>query len=81
VQVDTSRQVTSVSGPSKSGKRVLVARVVGRGNLITVTGAGINDPEDLWSRMLDWMDVTHFRSIGSAPSGTVGPELGVEQGA
>lgn len=46
-------QLISISGPSKSGKTVLVERVVGRENLITVTGAGIKTGDDLWHRVLD----------------------------
>ena len=53
--LDTKGQVVSLSGPSKSGKTVLVERVVGLENLITVTGAGIDLPSDVWERVLDWM--------------------------
>jgi hypothetical protein len=55
--IDTQGQVISISGPSKSGKTVLVERVVGTGNLITITGAGINRPDDVWSRILDHLAV------------------------
>ena len=37
----SSTQIASVSGPSKAGKTVLVQRVVGEGNLITVSGASV----------------------------------------
>jgi len=60
-------QVVSISGPSKSGKTVLVERVVSKDNLITTTGAGITKPDDLWDRILDWMNVpietSRFRTI------------------
>jgi hypothetical protein len=78
--LDTPGQVVSISGPSKSGKTVLVEHVVGRDSLITVTGAGIEEPDDLWNRVLDWMDVPHSRTAGSATSGKVGAELGAEGG-
>ena len=39
--------VVSLLGPSKSGKTVLVEKVVGRDNLITITGAGIQSPDDV----------------------------------
>lgn len=53
-------------------------RVVGRDYLITVTGAGIDNPEGLWNRILDWMDAPHSRTSGTATSGKVGAELGIE---
>ena len=74
----TPGQVVSISGPSKSGKTVLVEKVVGRDNLITVTGAGIKEPDDLWDRVLNWMDVPNSRTMGSSTSGKVGGELAVE---
>ena len=47
--------VISVSGPSKSGKTVLIKKVVQEDCLITVRGAGIASSDDLWNRVLDWM--------------------------
>jgi len=60
--LETTGQVVSLSGPSKSGKTVLVERVVGRDFLIPVSGAGIKSPDDVWTRVLDWMDVPHSTS-------------------
>lgn len=48
--------IVSISGPSKSGKSVLVKKVVDTDNLIVVSGATIKAPEDLWLRVLGWMD-------------------------
>jgi hypothetical protein len=48
--------IVSISGPSKSGKSVLVKKVVDADNLIVVSGATIKIAEDLWSRVLSWMD-------------------------
>ncbi len=48
-------QVVSLSGPSKSGKTVLIERVVGLSNLIPIGGASIKTPDEVWSRALDWM--------------------------
>lgn len=53
--LDTPGELVSVSGPSKSGKTVLIEKVAGRENLITVTGAGIANASDIWDRTLDWM--------------------------
>jgi hypothetical protein len=52
----TPRQIASVSGPSKSGKSVLVKRVVHRDHLITVSGAEIGSANDFWSAVLDNID-------------------------
>jgi hypothetical protein len=64
--LDTPGQIVSLSGPSKSGKTVLVERVVGRDSLISVAGAGIRSPDDVWNRVLDWMNVPHSTSRSSS---------------
>jgi hypothetical protein len=46
--------IISLSGPSKSGKTVLVRKVVGE---IPVSGATIRSGDELWSKVLDWMNV------------------------
>jgi hypothetical protein len=51
----TPNVVVSVSGPSKSGKTVLIKKVVPADNLIPVIGAGITSAENLWERVLAWM--------------------------
>lgn len=58
----TPGEIVSVSGPSKSGKTVLIEKVAGRDNLITVTGAGISDASQIWDRALDWMDMPSQRT-------------------
>ena len=72
----TPGEIVSVSGPSKSGKTVLVERVVGQDDLITVTGAGVRTPDMLWERVLDWMGAPHSTSEESvnSRSGTVSAE-------
>jgi hypothetical protein len=74
----TPGEIVSISGPSKSGKTVLIERVVGSDNLITVTGAGITNPEKLWDRILDWMDapVSTGESKGSGTS--MAARVGIE---
>ncbi|MBX3191890.1 MAG: hypothetical protein KF819_33170 [Labilithrix sp.] len=54
--IATKGQIVSLSGPSKSGKTVLVERVVGKDKLVPVVGAGIKDPDGVWTRVLDWLD-------------------------
>src|ERR1043165_3286111 len=57
--IRSSTQIASISGPSKAGKTVLVQRVVGMGNLITVSGASVRAPDQLWERVLDWYGEPH----------------------
>ncbi|MBA3499532.1 MAG: hypothetical protein H0T65_04110 [Deltaproteobacteria bacterium] len=57
--IESTGQIASVSGPSKAGKTVLVQRVVGEGHLITVSGASIREPDQLWERILDWYGEPH----------------------
>ena len=58
--------VVSLSGPSKSGKTVLINKVVERDHLITISGASIRQPDDLWSKVLGWMDVPYPDSMTSS---------------
>jgi hypothetical protein len=69
--LDTTGQVVSISGPSKSGKTVLVEKVVGKENLITVTGASIREAPDLWDQVLDWMDFPSTTSSSRTIGGSV----------
>src|SRR5215831_6042601 len=52
---DIPKMVVSISGPSKSGKTVLVTKVVAPENLIHIYGATIKTREDLWSDVIAWM--------------------------
>lgn len=66
----SSTQIASVSGPSKAGKTVLVQRVVGEGNLITVSGASVRTPDQLWERVLDWWGEPHSTTASRAEAAT-----------
>lgn len=70
--LDTPGQLISLAGPSKSGKTVLVERVVGD-NLISISGVGVRQPEDIWGKVLAWM--------GAPSSITSGEQSGREVGA
>lgn len=48
--------IVSLSGPSKTGKTVLIKKVVPDDELITVPGSAITSAENLWERVLRWMD-------------------------
>jgi hypothetical protein len=49
------KMIVSISGPSKSGKTVLVTKVVAPENLIHIYGASIKEPDDLWQNVIAWM--------------------------
>jgi hypothetical protein len=72
----TPGQLISLSGPSKSGKTVLVEKVVGRDNLISISGAGIQHPDDIWDRILDWIDVPQTTSHGRTLTGSADVTVG-----
>jgi hypothetical protein len=59
----TPKVVVSISGPSKSGKTVLVEKVVGADNMILVSGIEVRSGEDLWARVLSWMDAPTSTSV------------------
>lgn len=77
--LETPGQIVSLSGPSKSGKTVLVERVVGRDKLVVVTGAQISTPESFWDLVLTELGEPHQSSAtdttmhsGAATVGTKG---------
>jgi hypothetical protein len=53
--IATPKMVVSISGPSKSGKTVLIEKTVGKDNLIIVSGAEVGSGDELWSRVVGWM--------------------------
>ncbi|WP_298297037.1 hypothetical protein [uncultured Litoreibacter sp.] len=80
---DIENSVVSVSGPSKSGKTVLISKIVGTDNLITIPGSAIRQPSDVWRTVLAWMGAPSEISTGKEQvfSGAVdvsgGGEIGV----
>jgi hypothetical protein len=54
--LSTPNVITSLSGPSKSGKTVLAKKLVGDEYLIHVFGAEVTSGAALWERVLNWMD-------------------------
>lgn len=75
--LETPGEVVSVSGPSKSGKTVLIEKVAGRENLITVTGASIHEADHLWEKALDWMDVPNQTTKAASSTNSINPALEV----
>ena len=81
--VKLPKMVVSVCGPSKSGKTVLIKKVVKEDLIISVIGAGITSPEDLWARALQGMGAvtttSTTKTTGTQLSGGVkgGGEVGI----
>ena len=65
-----STQIASVSGPSKAGKTVLVQRVIGESNLVTVSGATVRTADQLWERVLDWYGEPHATTASTVTTNT-----------
>lgn len=58
--------IISLSGPSKSGKTVLINKIIPQENLIAVSGAAIRTAEMLWERVLNWMEAPSETSSTSS---------------
>lgn len=66
--LDDGSMLVSISGPSKSGKTVFVEHVLGKENLVLVTGAGIQSVTDLWIKVFDVIGtpVSRTRELSTA---------------
>lgn len=80
--LDMGSMLISIAGPSKSGKTVFVEQCLGRQNLIQVTGAGVNRPEELWLKVFDIIGtpIPQSTSSTSGSGGKVGGSGHVEGG-
>ena len=78
--IDTPGQIVSLVGPSKSGKTVLVEKVVGLDKIVTITGAGIASPEEIWSRVCDSLNVPNTETKSSSATKKTGAEVGASGG-
>ncbi|NHV31820.1 hypothetical protein [Burkholderia sp. D-99] len=52
------RLLITISGPSKSGKTVFVRNVVGADNLVSITGASVQSPDQLWLKVFHQIGTT-----------------------
>lgn len=64
--VDTPGIITSVSGPSKSGKTVLCESVVGLGSMLLVTGGGVDSEATFWQRIRSRLKVPSSTSTSTS---------------
>lgn len=63
--------VISISGPSKSGKTVLVKKAIEPDHLIEITGAAIKSAGSLWELVLAWMDAPSEKQVTIKVGGDV----------
>ena len=80
--VDTHGIITSVSGPSKSGKTVLCESVIGIKSMLLVTGGGIDTEDKFWQRIRAQLNIPQAtssstgteksREVGASAKGSVG---------
>jgi hypothetical protein len=70
------------STSSKSGKTVLVTKVVNPENLIHLYGASIKTPDDLWSNAITWMGgpIEKTETTGSKITGELSATVGGKGG-
>lgn len=80
--LEDGSMLVSISGPSKSGKTVFVENILGKENLIQITGAGVKSTEDLWFRVFDIIGTPVQKSTisGSVISGKIGGKASGEGG-
>lgn len=71
----------SVSGPTKSGKTVLVERFLGRQEAIWMHGSDLTDASAFWERIVDWMGLYDSLEVmsqtSSQTSDSAGGTLGI----
>ncbi|WP_156410266.1 hypothetical protein [Bosea sp. Root381] len=67
--------IVSVSGPSKSGKTVLIKKVVNEESLITISGSGIESGDNIWDRVLNWMGAPSETTSSTTKGFEVGGEV------
>ncbi|MER2510093.1 MAG: hypothetical protein ABTQ27_15245 [Amaricoccus sp.] len=81
--IETPKMVVSLSGPSKTGKTVLLKSILMEDDLIYLRGAYIKSVDDFWSSILSWFETPSSEvtatstSIGGAISATAGGEVGI----
>jgi hypothetical protein len=75
--------IISLSGPSKSGKTVLIKKVIPEENLIPISGGSIRSAEMLWDRVLNWMQAPSETTaktgttVGAGVSAKAGGKAGI----
>lgn len=66
--IDQRSLLIAISGPSKSGKTAFVENLVGKQNLLSISGAGIQKSNDLWMRILPLLGLASQETESSETS-------------
>jgi len=77
--IETKGFISSVSGPSKSGKTVLCETVVGRTRMLIVTGGGISAESQFWQKLRQKLGIPAARTLNRDK--TRSAEIGGKAGA
>lgn len=70
--LDQSGKALSVSGPTKSGKTVLIARLLPRDSAIWMYGSDLTSAEAFWEKIVDWLGLYDALEITDQTAGQVG---------
>lgn len=71
----------TVSGPSKSGKTVLIERRLPRDEAIWIEGPDLTDVSILWHRIVDWLGPYDLIEVGRADEAGAGKQFGLAVGS
>jgi hypothetical protein len=70
----------SVTGPTKSGKTVLVERLLPRDEAIWVEGQDLESVDVLWDRVIDWLGLYDLVEVSRQEAEGTGKQLGMNVG-
>jgi hypothetical protein len=70
----------TVSGPTKSGKTVLVERSLPRDEAIWMEGLDLRSVDDFWERIIDWLGLYDVVEVSRQQAEGSGRELGLSAG-
>jgi hypothetical protein len=71
----------TVSGPTKSGKTVLVERRLDRDVAIWIEGPDLTDVSIFWHRVVDWLGLYDLVEVGRAEDEGAGRQMGLSVGS
>lgn len=76
--IETKGYISSVCGPSKSGKTVLCESVIGQRKLFLVTGGGVVAEDDFWRKLRGALLAPRESSVSKSSSSDTEVRAGVE---
>ena len=77
--IETKGFISSVSGPSKSGKTVLCETGIGKRRMLMVTGGGVSTEDHFWRKLRQRLSLPAATTSSSTRGGTA--EFGGKAGA